>query len=450
MSLYSYYRVSKPSAEIVPSGEVPGVYRRLRRRTFWGATAAYALYYVCRTTLGVVKQPLIDGGVLTAGQLGLVGSAMLFVYAIGKFSNGFIADYCNARKFMTTGILVSALLNLIVGVLGFVSGKLGSGIVFIVFGLLWGINGMVQSMGSPPGVISLSRWFPMRERGTFYSIFSSTPYIGQFLSYIIIGVVVSALGWQFGFLAAGIAGLAGAAVASLLMCDTPESCGLPSIQEISGEEIRPVDRKPTKEIQKMVLKSPGVWVIVLATAFIYIIQYAINDWGVLFLQKESGFSLVNANLVISFASAFGIVGTVCAGWISDRIFRGDRARPVLVSGIVCLLSLAAFIFLGGGLVVKIVLMSLFSLTVGIQHCIVAGLMAIDIVPRKATGAALGIVGLVSYGAAGLQEVVSGFLIQGGSLSGSYDFTPVAAFWLVSCLLSFVIPVLGWKKLGRVE
>lgn len=450
MSLYSYYRVSKPSPEKVPEGEVRGTYRRLRNRTFWGATASYALYYVCRTTLGVVKQPLIDGGVLSAGQLGLIGSAMLFVYAIGKFSNGFIADYCNARRFMTTGILVSALINLIVGTMGFVSGRLGSGIVFIIFGVLWGINGLVQSMGSPPGVISLSRWFPMKERGTYYSIFSSTPYLGQFLSYIIIGVVVSALGWQYGFLAAGLAGLVGAAAAYFLMSDTPESCGLPSIQEMSGEQVRPVDRKPTKEIQKMVLKSPGVWVIVVATAFIYIIQYALNDWGVLLLQKKSGFSLVEANLVVSSASAFGVAGTVCAGWISDRIFRGDRSTPVLVAGVLCLLSLGAFVFLDGGVAVKIVLMAIFSMTVGIQHCIVAGLMAIDMVPRKATGAAMGIVGLVSYGAAGLQEVISGFLIQGGSATGVYDFGPVSAFWLVSCLLSFVIPVLGWKKLGRVE
>ena len=85
---------------------------RLRRRTFWGVTAAYTLYYVCRMTLGVVKQPLIDSGVLTAGQLGIIGSAFFFVYAVGKFVNGFIADYCNIRRFMAVGIGVSAFVNL--------------------------------------------------------------------------------------------------------------------------------------------------------------------------------------------------------------------------------------------------------------------------------------------------------------------------------------------------
>ncbi len=118
MSLYSYYRISKPSAGKVPPGEVEGVYKSLRNRTFWGATIAYSLYYVCRMSINVVKQPLIDEGVLTAGQLGLIGSALLFVYAVGKFMNGFIADYCNIRRFMATGLCISALLNLVIGALG--------------------------------------------------------------------------------------------------------------------------------------------------------------------------------------------------------------------------------------------------------------------------------------------------------------------------------------------
>ena len=97
MSLYSYFRISKPSVAKVPEDKVADTYMSLRNRTFWGATIAYSLYYVCRMSINVVKQPLIDEGVLSAGQLGLIGSALLFVYAVGKFMNGFIADYCNIR-----------------------------------------------------------------------------------------------------------------------------------------------------------------------------------------------------------------------------------------------------------------------------------------------------------------------------------------------------------------
>ena len=55
-------------------------------------------------------------------------------------------------------------------------------------------------------------------------------------------------------------------------------------------------------------------------------------------------------------------------------------------------------------------MVLFGIAMGVLIAFLGGLMAVDIVPRKATGAALGVVGMASYAAAGLQELVSGWLI----------------------------------------
>lgn len=452
MSLYSYFRISKPSAEKVPQEKVGTVYKSLRNRTFWGVTIAYSLYYVCRMSINVVKQPLIDEGILSAGQLGLIGSALLFVYAIGKFMNGFIADYCNIRRFMATGLFISALMNLIMGALGLFSSMIPMVVVFVSFAVLWGINGWMQSMGSGPGVISLSRWFSRSKRGTYYSIFSSSPYIGEFISYNILAVVVAWLGWQAGFIVAALAGLAGAAIILLFVSDTPESKGLPSIQEISGEELTKEDKMATKDLQKMVLKHPGIWVIALSSAFIYITKYAVAGWGVLFLQKARGFELAEASQVIAFSAVFGILGTVLAGWLSDRLFKGDRVKPAVLSGIISTSSLILFLFVGGGFILNIFYVSLFSLSVGVLYCIVAGLMAVDIVPRKATGAALGVVGISSYVAAGLQDITSGYLIQGFTTQVEgvdiYDFGPVSWFWVIAAVASFVLPVLNWKKMTK--
>ncbi|MBO6082456.1 MAG: MFS transporter, partial [Bacteroidales bacterium] len=107
-----------------------------------------------------------------------------------------------------------------------------------------------------------------------------------------------------------------------------------------------------------------------------------------------------------------------------------------------------FLFTQGGALANIAWVSLFSLTIGVVFCIVAGLMALDIVPRKATGSALGIVGISSYVAAGIQDIVSGYMIQGGSESGVYDFTPVSIFWMAACLVSFLLPVWGWRHLKK--
>ena len=448
MSFYSFFRISRPRARKVPAGEVDAAYKRLRSRTFWGVTVAYTLYYVCRMTLGVVKQPLIDGGVLTAGQLGIIGSAFYFVYAVGKFINGFIADYCNIRRFMAVGIGVSALVNLILGLLGLLHGPMGLGsmLILLTFAVLWGVNGWMQSMGSPPGTISLSRWYPLSRRGTMYSIFSSTPQLGKAVSMIMTGFIVAAAGWQWGFLAAAVAGFIGLAVSLIFIADTPESEGLPSVQELSGEEVRPMDQRPTKELQKWVFRHPGIWVIAISTAFLYITQHAVSDWGVLFLQKQKSFSLERATQIIGLAEVFGVAGNLCAGWLSDVVFRGNRVRPVVLSGVMAVLSLAGFLFWGGGFAVNMAFVAVFSFAFSVVFCIVAGLMALDFVPRKATGAALGIVGISSYAAAGLQSVASGFLIEGFASDGLYDFGPVSLFWIVACLLAFVLPVLGWKYL----
>ena len=450
MSLYSFYRISKPSTDKVPDQEVQSTYKSLRSRTFWGATVAYSLYYVCRMSINVVKQPLIDEGVLSAGELGLIGSALLFVYAIGKFMNGFIADYCNIRRFMATGLFVSAIVNLLLGAIGYFQAMIPSAVIFLGFAALWGLNGWVQSMGSAPGVISLSRWFPQSMRGSFYSLFSTSPYIGEFLSYNILALVVVWLGWQAGFVVASLAGILGTALILFMVADTPESKGLPSVQALSGESVTNADKQSTRSLQKKVLRHPGIWVIALSSAFIYITKYAIAGWGILFLQKQHDFSLEAASQIIAFSAVFGILGTVIAGWLSDRVFGGDRVKPAVLSGIISTSSLILFLFVGGGFIMNIFYVSLFSLSVGVLYCIVAGLMAVDIVPRKATGAALGVVGISSYVAAGIQDITSGYLIQGFMTTTDgvdyYDFTPVACFWVIASVVSFVLPVVNWKKM----
>ena len=429
MSLFSYFRISKPSAEKVPADQVDEEYKRLRTKTFWGVTTAYIFYYVCRMTLGVVKQPVIDGGVLTAGELGIIGSIFYFVYAAGKFSNGFIADYCNIRRFMAWGLGISAVINVALGVLGLLHGPLGIGslVMLLCFAVLWGVNGWVQSMGSPPGTISLSRWFPLNKRGTMYSIFSSTPSFGKAVTMIVTGFIVAWAGWQWGFIAAAGAGVIGTVIALVFISDTPESKGLPSVQELAGEPLKTLDQKPTKELQKWVFRHPGIWVIAISSAFIYITQHAVSDWGVLFLQKQKTFSLESATQIIGISEAFGVVGNLLAGWISDRL-----------------------LFTGGTYWMNILYIALFSMAFSVVFCIVAGLMALDFVPRKATGAALGIVGISSYAAAGAQSIISGFLIEGNATDGVYNFGPVSIFWIIACLIAFILPVVGWKYLRNRE
>ena len=157
-----FYRISAPApAREMDEAARDNYYRRLRMQAFIAATLGYSLYYVCRTSLNVVKKPILESGALDATQLGIIGSALLFAYAIGKFVNGFIADYCNIKRFMATGLVVSASANALMGVLGLAQSVIPTAVVFVAFAVMWGLNGWAQSMGAPPAIISLSRWYPL-------------------------------------------------------------------------------------------------------------------------------------------------------------------------------------------------------------------------------------------------------------------------------------------------
>ena len=447
MSLLSFFRKSEPA---VPFGGDDAarmkLYRRLRFQSFLAGTVGYSLYYVCRTSLNVVKKPILESGALDASQLGLIGSALLFAYAIGKFVNGFLADHSNIKRFMAAGLCVSTVANLLVGLLGFANGGgfVGNMTLFAAFAVMWGLNGWAQSMGAPPAIIALSRWFPLSIRGTYYGFFSASHNLGEFLSFLFVGAVVGIFGWQWGFVGSSVAGAVGVVIILFLLHDTPESKGLPPIEVLTGEESEEQSRKhgSTSELQRSVIRNPFVWILALSSAFMYVSRYAINGWGVLFLQEVKGYSLATATQVISVNALLGIIGTVFSGWLSDRLFHGRRNVLAFGFGVLNTLALTLFLYSGNGMFVNLLAMVLFGMAIGVLICFLGGLMAIDIVPREATGAALGIVGMASYVGAGLQDIVSGWLIDSGKtlVDGvvRYDFGTAALFWIAASALSFIL------------
>ena len=451
MNPLSFFRKSAPSAPFAGDDAARmKLYRKLRFQSFIAGTVGYSLYYVCRTSLNVMKKPILDSGSLDASQLGVIGSALLFAYAVGKFVNGFIADYCNIKRFMATGLIVSAAANALMGLLGLAHSVVPTAVIFAAFAVMWGLNGWAQSMGAPPAIISLSRWYPLRERGTYYGFFSASHNLGEFFSFLFVGSIVTFAGWQAGFFGSALAGAIGVVIVLCWLHDTPESKGLPPVEALAHEKPAPGADKSVREIQKQVLRTPAVWVLAAASAFMYISRYAINGWGVLFLQEAKGFSDVEAISVVSINALLGILGTVLSGWFSDKLFKGDRKIPALLFGILNSLALVLFLYGGNAMWVNVLSMVLFGIAIGVLICFLGGLMAVDIVPRKATGAALGVVGIASYIAAGIQDVASGWLIDSHitvATDGAkhYDFGPVALFWIAASVISFLLPLMNRKQ-----
>ena len=442
-NIINFYRVSQPKPCNEESlSEQKQRLKRFQWSTFLAATLGYGMYYVCRLSLNVVKKPIVDEGVFSETELGIIGAVLFFTYAVGKFMNGFLADRSNINRFMSTGLLVTALVNLC---LGFVHS-------FILFAVLWGISGWFQSMGAASCVVGLSRWFTDKKRGSFYGFWSASHNIGEAMTFIIVASIVSALGWRYGFLGAGLVGLIGALVVWRFFHDTPQSKGLPAVN--APEKKKEMDALETEEFnraQKAVLRNPAIWILALSSAFMYISRYAVNSWGVFYLQAEKGYSTLDASFIISISSVFGIVGTMFSGVISDRFFGGRRNIPALIFGLMNVFALCLFLLVPGvHFWMDALAMILFGLGIGVLICFLGGLMAVDIAPRNASGAALGVVGIASYIGAGLQDVMSGVLIEGNKrlVDGVevYDFTYINWFWIGAALLSVLLALLVWNAL----
>lgn len=439
--IIDFYRVS-PAAPCKgePLSEQQRRLKRLQWSTFLSATVGYGLYYVCRLSLNVVKKPIVEEGIFSETELGIIGSVLFFTYAVGKLTNGFLADRSNINRFMSTGLLVTALVNLC---LGFVHS-------FVLFAILWGISGWFQSMGAASCVVGLSRWVDDKKRGSFYGFWSASHNIGEALTFIVVATIVSALGWRYGFLGAGTIGLVGALIVWRFFHDSPQSKGLPAVSQPKEKKERSAsETEDFNRAQKAVLRNPAIWILALSSAFMYISRYAVNSWGVFYLEAQKGYTTLDASFIISVSSVCGIIGTMFSGVISDKLFGGRRNVPALIFGLMNVVALCLFLLVPGvHFWLDIVAMVLFGSGIGVLLCFLGGLMAVDIAPRNASGAALGIVGIASYIGAGLQDVMSGLLIEGNKrlVDGVevYDFTYINWFWIGAALMSALLALLVWN------
>lgn len=429
-------------------------YERMRWSVFLSVTLGYAMFYVCRINFGAAKKPMIEEGVLNASQMGLIGSCLLIAYAVGKLVNGFLADRANIRRFLSTALLTSAITNVLIWAMS--EGVGGHGIsttaFFLFFAAAWTLNGWFQSIGSAPCIVSISHWFSQRERGSRYGVWCISHNIGEGLTFIGTAVLVSTAGWRWGFLGPGLICIGAALILFRTMADRPEACGLPPVSVYKNDPVPPtILKESVGRLQLEVLKNFGVWIIGISSALMYMARYGVNNWGQLYLEAGKNYSAEDAGTVLAVYAVMGAIGSFTSGIISDVFFNSRRNLLALLAGIAEILSLVALWLIPSNttsMLPDAIAMAVFGYSMGILVAFLGGLMAIDIVPHRAAGAAAGVVGMFSYIGAAIQDTVSGVLIHGGTniVDGVrvWSFDSTIAFWVFTSVLSTVLALLVWN------
>ena len=439
-SLLAAFAAGPPADRIGDGSRIDALYRRHRFRVLVAITAGYALAYTCRLALSVVKKPLIDAGIFSPQDLGLIGSALFYSYAFGKLVNGFLADHANIRIFFATGVVASALVNI----------GMGFSTILWVSVALWALNGWFQGFGAPSGIVSLTSWFSNRERGRFYGIWSTAHSLGEGLTYYVVALFVAWLGWRAGFWVPGIICILAGVAIYALMQDRPVTLGLPPVADWKNDHLAQLAPPETKvlTLQLSILRIPAIWVLALSSATMYVTRYAISSWGILYLQEGRGYDLATASVYMAIGTVAGIAGCLLYGWVSDRWFAARRPPANFLFAVVELVGLGLIFFGPQNDVVLTVAFILFG--VGLNGLITSlgGLFAVDIAPKKVAGAAMGLIGVFSYIGAAMQENISGALIESGmQVAGdarTYDFGPAITFWITSSAVSMVLAATLWR------
>ncbi len=442
--LLRYFAAGQDAPPLSNKSEIDRLYKRNRIAVMTSITLGYGVAYTCRLGLSVVKKPLIDGGIFSAEQLGVIGASIFYAYAFGKLVNGFLADHANIRRFWTAGVLLSALINI----------AMGWSTLLWVWAVLWALNGWFQGFGAPAGIVSLSQWFSNRERGRYYGIWSTAHSIGEGLTFVGLSALVTWFGWQGGFVGPGVVCVVLAFVLYAFMQDRPQTLGLPSVAEWNNDHgARPLDSagkpKTTWQMQLYILKLPSIWVLAFACATMTMTRYAMNSWGMLYLQESKGYSTLQAGGLLALNPLAGLLGCAGYGYVSDKLF-GARRPPVnLICGVMEIAALVIMFFSPPGhpLLLTVAFL-LYGLSINGLITSLGGLFAVDIAPKKVAGAAMGFLGVFAYVGAAIQERISGVLIKQGTtiVEGvrQYDFHNAVVFWLGTSVVSLILATSLWR------
>jgi len=419
---------------------IDALYHKKRRALMLSITLGYAFYYTCRLGLSIVKKPLIDADIFSPADLGVIGSATFYGYAAGKLINGFLADHTNIKRFLPFGLLISAIINIIMGFSPYLW----------LWVILWGLNGWFQGFGAPASIVGLSNWFSNNERGRYYGIWNASHSIGETLTFIIVAALVSAFSWRAGFVAPGLFCIVVSIILFFTLQDRPQTMGLPPVPIWRKDGVTPQSSAGSiGNLQLSILKMPAIWAVGLASACMYISRYAINSWGVLYLQEAKGYTLVEAGSIMGVNTVAGIFGCIAFGFISDKLFNARRPPVNVLYGVFEVLALIAIFTAGQHQTLMLMIaFAVYGFTLSGLMASLGGLFAVDIAPKRIAGAAMGFVGVFSYLGAALQERVSGYLINRSItlIDGvrHYDFDSAIYFWCGASIVSLLISASLWR------
>lgn len=431
-----------------------------RRFKYWQwrviicSMVGYAMFYFVRKNFSFAIPLLNEEYGISNASFGIIMTLGGLIYGLSKFINGILADRTNARWHLVLGLSVCVLTSILFGfadrISTFFTGS-AQGESFIqgmvmIMGLLYIINQIFQGCGFAPCNHLMVSWVPPKELATKMSLWNTSHSVGAFLVAVICGYLTR---WQLCFWVPAAIAFVGIFFILITLRDTPKSVGLQELPKVKGE-LDDGEQKDPKAFRQFLMKkvflNPVIWVLAITDLFVYIVRFAILDWGPSMLS-DMGLSKELTGWTVAIFEIAGCAGMLCAGYISDKFFnsRSQRVCAIEMSLVAaCLLGLH-FLQDAGHPVFFLILLALAGFLIYGPQALL-GVTAANIATKKAASSAVGLIGFMSY----LSTIITG--VGFGALADkfggwSWIFITMGGLAVVGAVL--ILTIWGLKE-GSAE
>lgn len=404
-----------------------------RKRVFISVWITYGTFYLCRVNISIAIPGIMKEFGYSKTVMGGILTCLFITYAVGQFINGQLGDKFGARRLISFGLLMSGLLNIIFG--------FNSAITAMM--IIWGLNGFFQSMGWAPSVKTVANWFPPERRGKLSGLLGTSYQIGNAYSWILAGFIVGLLGWRWAFWIPAVIVIFSAIHWYIRGRNAPEEVGLPTIEEetqgIENFQVRKDHHIGFVHTLKLVLTSPGIWLVGLGLFCLNIVRYGFISWAPTYMFEVQKATISTAAYKAIAIPIAGSLGAIFAGWVSDEVFQSRRAP--IASAMLIMLGIFAWLYLK--IPVKdwvlsfVVLLLIGFMTYG-PHVLMVSAAPMDLGTRKASASAAGFIDCLGYVGAALTGVVSGWLVD------KYSWNAAFYLWIASAIIAAILMALLWN------
>jgi ACS family glucarate transporter-like MFS transporter len=382
--------------------------------------------YIDRVTLSVAAKSIATEYGLSPVQMGYLFSSFLWTYVLCLIPAGMLVDRIGVRKVCAGGLALWSLSTIVTG--------LSSSFAMLVATRL--TMGAGESTSYPAAGRAIQEWAPQNERGFAMAIFNSGAYAGPAVGALLMGWLISRVGWKTAFVIAGASAFVWL-VAWLAFYRQPERAnpaGKRGETAIAPQRGQRADSKAARGSSLgTLLRSPSVWGVALTQGCAVYTQYLFLTWLPGYLQSVRHFDIKSVGAYTALPYVGAVLLGILLGKLSDHLMKGQEPGSGKRRKMIATLLLSSSVILLTPFVSQLwLIMLLFTVSLtGISTAIAMNVaLTCDLLESSAdAGKATSIATLGGNIFGLLAPIVTGYVIAG---TGSYGMAFVVAGALLVC------------------